>query len=56
MDRDVIVSDGDDLADLDRIAAAAYFHGGSRVILTAHKAFLVTSDLEEDLSAAAHGE
>ncbi len=51
MDRDVIVSDLDDLADLSRIALAAYNHGGLRVILTTHKAYLVTSDIEDALDA-----
>jgi hypothetical protein len=44
MDRHVITNDLDDLADLSRIALAAYYHGGLRVILTTDKAYLVTSD------------
>jgi nitrogen fixation-related uncharacterized protein len=48
MDRDVYVKDQDDLAGLDRIALAAYNHGGTGVILTEHKAYLVTSDTEEE--------
>jgi len=56
MDRDVIVIGDDDLANLDRIALAAYYHGGGRVILTEHKAFLVTSDWEADVDAAARGQ
>jgi hypothetical protein len=47
MNRDVTVNDPDDLSDLGRIALAAYNHGGVRVILTKHKAYLVTSDIEE---------
>lgn len=56
MDRDVIVDDPDDLSDLGRIALAAYYHGGLRVILTKHKAYLVTSDIEEDLNARVESE
>ena len=47
------IKDSDHLSDLDRIALAAYNHGGLRVILTKHKAYLVTSDLEEDTAEVA---
>lgn len=41
------VNDPDNLSDLGRLALAAYNHGEVRVILTKHKAYLVTSDIEE---------
>jgi hypothetical protein len=52
MDRDLhmVLSSDEDLkySDLGKLAAAAYYHGGSRVILTRRKAYLVTSDEEQD--------
>src|SRR5215469_2532693 len=35
-------------SNLERLAAAAYYHGGSRIILTERKAYVVTSDSEQD--------
>ena len=37
----------DDISNLGRLALAEYNHGVGRVILTTHKAYLVTSDIEE---------
>jgi hypothetical protein len=49
MDRDTPLAAADDhLADLSRIALAAYNHGAMRIVLTKHKAYLVTSGATEE--------
>jgi hypothetical protein len=59
MDLDAWIHDTKDLedlkalAELDKVALAAYNHGSVRVVLTKHKAYAVTSDEEEDLAAEA---
>ena len=42
-----VIGEMDRDSDLGRLAEAAYYHGGSRVILTERKAYVVTSDSEQ---------